>query len=60
MMLFSTGTGLERVGVAGLDWNCRWAGCWLCMLRSPARNKEKRGSVGASSAAAPMPKSVSL
>ena len=26
MMPFFNRTGLERVGVAGLDWNCRWAG----------------------------------
>ena len=25
MMLFSTGTGLERVGVVGLDQDCWWA-----------------------------------
>ena len=24
MMFFSTGTGLERVGVAGLDLDCWW------------------------------------
>ena len=26
MMLFSTGTGLERVGVVGSDLDCWWAG----------------------------------
>ena len=26
MMPFSTGTGLERVGVVGLDQDCWWAG----------------------------------
>ena len=26
MMLFSTGTGLERVGVVGPDLDCWWAG----------------------------------
>ena len=57
---FVNGTRLEHVGVSGLDWNCCWAGCWLWMLRSPARNKEKRGSIGASPAATPMPKSVSF
>ena len=34
VFFFLTGTGLERVGVTGLDWNCRWAGRWLWMLRS--------------------------
>ena len=30
---FFNQTGLERIGVAGLDWNCYWAGHWLWMLR---------------------------
>ena len=59
MMLFSTGTRLERIGVAGLDWNFRWAGRWLWMLDSSAKTRKKEGSAGASPVAAPMPKSVS-
>ena len=26
MMPFSIGTGLERVGIAGQDWDCCWDG----------------------------------
>ena len=47
MMPFFNLTRLERVGVAELDWNCRWAG-----LRAPDMailckdKKEKRASRG--------------
>ena len=58
-MLFSIGTGLEHIGVARLDWNCRWAGHWLWMLDSSTKTRKKEGSAGASPVAAPMLKSVS-
>ena len=69
MMLFSTGTGLERVGVVGSDLDCWRAGlnrdcnngdllalgvALLC------KNKKEGGSARASLVAAPMPKSVSF
>ena len=40
MMLFSTGTGLERVGIVG-------PARWIWTLRSPAKSNKQRGSAGA-------------
>ena len=40
MMLFLTGTGLERVGIVG-------SACWLWTMRSPVKNKKQRGSARA-------------
>ena len=34
MILFSIGTGLECVGIVGLDLDYRWVDGWLWMLRS--------------------------
>ena len=36
MMLFSTGIGLERVG---MDWSCRWAGPLALDAALPCKNK---------------------
>ena len=58
MMLFSTGTGLERVEVVGsklgllLDWSAGSGTALLC------KDKKEEGSVRASPVVAPMPKSV--
>ena len=58
MMFFSTGTGLERVGVVGpelgllLDWSTGFDAALLC------KDKKEEGSVRASPVAASMPKSV--
>ena len=58
MMLFSIGTGLERVGVVGLelglllDWSTGSGVVLLC------KDKKKEGSMRASPVAAPMLKSV--
>ena len=58
MMLFSIGTGLERVGVVGLelglllDWSTGSSAVLLC------KDKKKEGSVRASPVAALMLKSV--
>ena len=54
MMLFSTGTRLERVGVVGSDLDCWQAG--LLDARLSALNRSTR----ASPVAAPMLKSVSF
>ena len=53
MMLFSTGTGLEGVGVVGPDLEALDVEL-LC------KNKKEGGSARASPVAAPMPKSVSF
>ena len=58
MMPISTGTGLERVGVAGLDLNVLGLGCRLRTWRSSAKNKKEGGSARASPVAALMLKSV--
>ena len=60
MMLFSTGTGMERVGVVWPD-----LACWRAGLQAPnvvflCKNKKEEGSARASPMAAPMPKSVSF
>ena len=58
MMLFSIGTGLERVGNAGPELELslgRSAGADVGLL---CKNKKEGGSAGASSVAAPMPKSA--
>ena len=58
MMLFSTGIGLERVGVVGpelgllLGWFADSSIVLLC------KNKKEKGSAGASPVATLMPKSV--
>ena len=58
MMLFSTGTGLEHVGVVGpelgqlLDWSAGFGAALLC------KDKKEEGSARASPMAALMPKSV--
>ena len=58
MMLFSTGTGLELVGVVGpelgllLDWSACFDAALLC------KDKKEEGSARASPVAASMPKSV--
>ena len=61
MMLFSIGTGLERVGVVGPDLDCWRAGLQaLDVALLYKKNKKEGGSARASSVAAPMPKSVSF
>ena len=55
---FFNRTGLERVGVVGLDYACCWAGLQALALLSSAKNKKEEGPAGASPVAAPMPKSV--
>ena len=75
MMLFSTGTGLERVGVVWPDLDCWRAGlqapgssglrqdCYNAEPRAPnvvfLCKNENGGSAWASTVAAPMPKSDS-
>ena len=70
MIPFFNRTGLERIGVVGpeigllLGWSAD-SGCGATGLRSLNRallcyDKKKKGSVGASPVAAPMPKSVSF
>ena len=57
-MLFSTGTGLECVGIAGPELGLslgRSAGSSVGLL---CKNKKEGGSAGASPVAALMPKSV--
>ena len=56
MMPFSTGTGLERVGVIGPDLDCCWAGLQALDVVLLCKNKEEGGSARASPVAAPMPK----
>ena len=59
MMPFFNRTGLERVGVVGLepgllsDWSESFGAVLLC------KNKKEEGPTGALPVAAPMPKSVS-
>ena len=60
MMPFSNQIGLERVGVVGLDQDCRWADLQAPLSLYPAKKyKKEEGPAGASPVAAPMPKSVS-
>ena len=66
MMLFSTGTGLERVGVVGPElelplgrnWNYRWAGPVALDIRLLCKNKKQRGIGGGSPIVTLMPKLV--
>ena len=58
MMLFSTGTGLERVGIAGPELELSLgrsagSGRW-----TPLQKQETKGIGGGSPVVAPMPKSV--
>ena len=58
MLLFSIGTGLERIGNAGPElelWFGRSASAGVGLL---CKNKKEGGSAGASPVAALMPKSV--
>ena len=58
MMIFSTGTGLERIGNAGPELELSLgtsAGTGIGLL---CKNKKEGGSAGASPVATPMPKSI--
>ena len=60
MMHFSTGTGLERVGIAGPELDLSLGRSAGSGRRTPLQKQEKKeGPTGASPVAAPMPKSVS-
>ena len=60
MMLFSTGTGLERVRVVGPDLD-RWrVGLQAIDVAILCKKQERKGSARASPVAAPIPKSVSF
>ena len=56
---FFNRTGLELVGVVGLDQDCRWADLQAPLSLSPAeKNKKEEGPAGVSPIAAPIPNSV--
>ena len=59
MMTFSTGTGLELVGVFGPDLDYWRPGLQAQDVALLCKIKKEGGSVRASPVAAPMPKSVS-
>ena len=58
MMHFSTGTGLERVGIAGPELELSLGWSFSSERWTPLQKQEKRGSAEASPVTAPMPKSV--
>ena len=60
MMTFFNRTWLERVGVAGLDWNCRWASLQALDMALLCKDKKEERADRGSPLAAPMPKSVSF
>ena len=58
MMPFSTGTGLECVGIAGPELELLLGPPLALDVGLLCKNKKERGSAGALPVAAPMPKSV--
>ena len=58
MMPFSTGTGLEHVGVVGPKLGLHWAGLQALALLSSAKTRKEKGQRGASPVVAPMLKLV--
>ena len=60
MMPFSTGTGLECVGVVGPDLECWWTGLQAPDVALLCKIKKEEGSARALPVAAPMPKLVSF